>query len=347
MPYLMRTGKWRAKRMINGEIRTKVFPTKQEAKKWEAAQVAGTWQKSRTRTASLLDFLNAYLAMAKSRFVYITYQEKRLAVKRLFKVVSPLLAAEDLTPADIMNAMSKTALDVSGNAANKIRKNLIPAWTWGKRYCGLPAYNPFLEVESFPADENPRYVPPEEDFWKVYEVAEPHEKLILLFFLHTGARKMEAFRLKWEDIDFSRRTIQIGTRKTGHGGMEYSTIPMTTELRNALAEHKIRSRSDYVLVDPHTGQPYDRHYGCMALLCRKASVKPFCFHAIRHLSATILAYADMNIPTIQAMLRHKNPNTTARYIKKLGVRPETVDRVFENRSAATVIPFPGSGTIGT
>jgi len=33
MPYLMKNGKWRAKRMIQGKMKTKTFSTKQEAKK--------------------------------------------------------------------------------------------------------------------------------------------------------------------------------------------------------------------------------------------------------------------------------------------------------------------------
>lgn len=44
MPYLMPSGKWRAKRMIHGKVKTKVFLTKQEAKKWEANQDEQTWQ---------------------------------------------------------------------------------------------------------------------------------------------------------------------------------------------------------------------------------------------------------------------------------------------------------------
>jgi hypothetical protein len=35
------------------------------------------------------------------------------------------------------------------------------------------------------------------------------------------------------------------------------------------------------------------------------------------------------------MLRHKNPNTTARYIKSLTVNPEKINRVFGNRKGPT------------
>lgn len=350
MPYLMPSGKWRAKRMIHGQVKTKVFATKQEAKKWEAAQEAQAWEaeNSTTPTVSLLDFNNAYLDMAKERFAKKTVSEKKLAFKYLFKAVPPMLIPEDLTPVMALEAMRYVLKEASGHAANKARKNLIAAWEWGKKYYGLPAVNPFREVEKFPADQNPRYVPAEEDFWKAYAAAAPHDQVFLLFMLHTGARRAEVFRLRWDDIDFAGNKIRLGTRKTAHGGMEYAWVPMTTELHNSLAGHRLQSRSVFVFTDPETGEPYMARQHFMERLCKRAKVKPFGFHAIRHLSATILAYEGLDIPTVQAVLRHKNPNTTARYIKSLGVQPDKLDRVFAKRKGSKVLPFePVKKAIGT
>lgn len=336
--------------MIHGQVKTKVFATKQEAKKWEAAQEAQAWEaeNSTTPTVSLLDFNNAYLDMAKERFAKKTVSEKKLAFKYLFKAVPPMLIPEDLTPVMALEAMRYVLKEASGHAANKARKNLIAAWEWGKKYYGLPAVNPFREVEKFPADQNPRYVPAEEDFWKAYAAAAPHDQVFLLFMLHTGARRAEVFRLRWDDIDFAGNKIRLGTRKTAHGGMEYAWVPMTTELHNSLAGHRLQSRSVFVFTDPETGEPYMARQHFMERLCKRAKVKPFGFHAIRHLSATILAYEGLDIPTVQAVLRHKNPNTTARYIKSLGVQPDKLDRVFAKRKGSKVLPFePVKKAIGT
>ena len=81
MPYLMKNGKWRAKRMILGKVKTKTFNTKQEAKKWEASQEAETWAKEeslKTHTGCLLDLANAYLDMCKERFSVKTVSEKKI-----------------------------------------------------------------------------------------------------------------------------------------------------------------------------------------------------------------------------------------------------------------------------
>lgn len=343
MPYRMPNGKWRAKRMIHGKIKTRVCATKAEARAWEGIQNAETWsvQDSETPTACLLDLANAYVDMAQERFAQKTVSEKKLAFKYLLKAAPPTIPPEDLTPEIAMRALRLVARSSSGNAANKARKNLVAAWEWWKKYYGLPPANPFKEVERFPAEEKKRYVPTEEDFWKAYDAATTAEdRAMLLLMLHTAGRRGEVFRLRWEDVDFSGRKVRLGTRKNAHGGMEYAWVPMTESLYNDLAVQKMRCQSEYVFTDPQTGEPYTARQHFMKRLCRRARVHPFGFHAIRHLSATIQAGAGMAIPEVQTMLRHKNPNTTARYIRSLGVTPHRLDQVFTTKKRASkLLPF--------
>ena len=133
MPYLMPNGKWRAKRMIHGALKTKVFPTKAEAKKWEAEQTLDNWQQSEIEipTVCLLDFCTAYMKMASERMSEKTIVEKKLAFKHLFKVLNPDQPVDTVTPKDALAVPRKVALHTSGNAANKDRKNLAAAWEWG------------------------------------------------------------------------------------------------------------------------------------------------------------------------------------------------------------------------
>jgi integrase len=77
----------------------------------------------------------------------------------------------------------------------------------------------------------------------------------------------------------------------------------------------------------------------MKKICNKANVKHFGFHAIRHLSASILYKKGNSVSIIQAILRHKNPNTTTRYLRTIGLE-DTRSALEEGfRKPAEVIPF--------
>ena len=68
----------------------------------------------------------------------------------------------------------------------------------------------------------------------------------------------------------------------------------------------------------------------MRRLCKRCKVKRFGFHAIRHLSASILFNQGYEVGVIQTILRHKSPNNTERYLQSIGL--ERVRDALENLS---------------
>ena len=66
-------------------------------------------------------------------------------------------------------------------------------------------------------------------------------------------------------------------------------------------------------------------------MCNKAGVKHFGFHAIRHLSASILHKLGYAVAAIQPILRHKSPRTTELYLRSIGI--EGVREALENLSS--------------
>lgn len=160
--------------------------------------------------------------------------------------------------------------------------------------------------------------------------------MLLLTFLHTAERRGEVFRLRWDDIDFGRSLVRLGTRKRMGGSLEYDLIPMTKELKKVLSDKKKNSKSEYLFCDEY-GEPYKYRQHLLRRLCRRTNIKKFGFHAIRHLSASILAHEGTDIPTIQYILRHKNLHTTSRYLHKLGITENVMDSVFSDRSMGGLV----------
>ena len=204
MPY-KRGQKWIAQVRKEGERLEKVFVTKKEAKDWEAKmrrKPVSDWN-GKTATACLGDWAEIISTMPESRFSDKTYKEKVSMFKRFFKVIDPAMPVSELKPAHVLEYIIKQKEERSGYAANKDRKNLVAGWNWGMKYMDpvLPAPNPCL-VEKMPEIRKPRYVPPEEDFWKIYHVAEGQDKIMLLTLLHLAARRGEIFRLTWAGYRF-------------------------------------------------------------------------------------------------------------------------------------------------
>ena len=345
MPYQEKGGTWRAVKMINGKRKAKRFKTKAEAKRWEAEQTAELWQPAEERqtpTASWLEVCTAYLQYVEQRFCHKTFNEKKLACKQSLQAIPANQPAQDVSISQAAEILQEVGREVSGYAANKTRKNLGALWEWGKKFYGLPPINPFRQADRLPADATPRYVPPEADFWKVHEACENEsDKTLLLFLLHTGARIQEAFRLVWPDVDFDRRQIRLGTRKTATGSLEYAWIPMTSDLMDALLKHRQQSRSLNVFVS-RSGKAMTHRQHFMRQACERAGVHPFGFHAIRHLTATILAHSGLDLPSVQTILRHHSPTTTARYIQSLGVQPNKLDAIFSDKKRGAKV-----STLGT
>ena len=287
--------------------------------------------KTNTNCWTLLEWAEKYLDFVQDRFNRKTYHAKKAAFGRLVRAVEPETDVEGITVSHALAFLSKQTKSRSGCAINKDRKNLSAAWEWGRKYLsGWPdGQNPFRAVDKLPEERTPRYVPAEEDFWSVYNLAQEEDRRMLLAFLHLAARRSEIFGLTWTDVDFGNGRVRLWTRKRNGGHREPDWLPMTTELREALRgvweKRSIASPYVFICKDrsqlalPHYGKPFTSRIHFMRKLCNKAGVKYFSYHAIRHLTATILYRGGYSVAHIQRVLRHRNPNTTAGYLHALGL----------------------------
>jgi integrase len=228
--------------------------------------------------------------------------------------------------------------DVSGNAANRDRKNLKAAWQYG-----LDFIDEFPQdmAEPFPRRKmaetrNDRYIPPEEDFWKVVEVATGQDRVMLLTYFALAARRSEVYRLQLKDLDFKRNMVRLYTRKRENGTEEFDWLPMKGSLRKELKAHVERKNiSDpeaYVFANDlehsrYKGSRYGKRKHWMKTLCMKAGVPYFTLHAIRHITPSILDDQGESLKTIQKIMRHKSPATTLKYLHQMRPERDALERL--------------------
>ena len=359
MPTLDKTKqpRWKGVVMVNGNRKEKRFKdasrkSKREAIEWENKTREELKVKAKaTHTVScpnLMEWATMYLDFCKESQAAKTYADKRDVFKRFIEFTGAATDTEDIKLPLVMRFLLEQNKTRSGYAANKCRKNLATGWKWGRKYIpGFPTEgNPFQDADRMPEKRMPRYVPPEDDFWKVYNQAEGQDKVMLLYALHTAARRGEIYRTKVDHLDLSHGMDAIGTQKRKYGNMEYDRLPMTETLRKAILEwlevRPVNSEYLFVNLSEHNyasdfyGQPFVSRQHFLRKLCKKAGVKPFSWHSIRHLTATILYREGQPVSVIQRILRHKSPNTTARYLHSLGLNETRIalSSVMDGRRVA-------------
>lgn len=152
------------------------------------------------------------------------------------------------------------------------------------------------------------------------------------FILQTGLRTGELVGLKWEDIDFNKKTMtisrsmefrhstgvwRVGEPKSSSG---YRTIPLTNEAIRILKDQKIKNSRlkvtpiewrEYVFLcrkgTPIKNSTYDT---ALYKICNKAGIKPFAMHILRHTFATRCIEGGMKPKTLQKILGHSNIGIT-------------------------------------
>ncbi|HXX53063.1 MAG TPA: site-specific integrase [Thermodesulfovibrionales bacterium] len=138
---------------------------------------------------------------------------------------------------------------------------------------------------------------------------------LIIFAIHTGCRRGEILSLTWHDnIDLFRKTIKVEISKRkkrdkGNLKKKYKTIPMSDTLFNMLLRRsKVMHISGRVFPISASSA---RHAFDEAV--KRAGIKNFHFHDLRHTFATRLVQAGVNLYTVKELMGHESIKTTERY----------------------------------
>ncbi len=136
-----------------------------------------------------------------------------------------------------------------------------------------------------------------------------HIRPIVITALNTGMRKGEILSLEWEKhVDLKHGFILLDVTKNG----ERREIPINRTLRETLQGLVRRIDSPFVFVDKE-GERYQDIKRSFKSALRKAGIKDFRFHDLRHCFASHLIMAGVDITTLKELLGHKTLAMTLRY----------------------------------
>lgn len=288
---------------------------KKEVKKPPKPKTEKTDMAFSTLLNQRLDNLQAYRT-------YKHYEDNVYMAKRWAKKWKDL-TVHQVTPGMISAYLVNIRKTISAYTANKELGALRAMWNFGIK----PPNRWFIEnptdgIEFFPVEKKVKYVPPMEDVKRVILAAEGETQDYLWAIALTLGRMSEVNRLEWKDVDFENKSVKLYTRKSKGGNLVPRTIPMCKTLKEVLERRLKGNRTPWVFWHTYYSRkvkewvtgPYAGRKRIMTTLCKKAQVKYFRFHPLRHFGASMLVNEGVDPKTIQELLGHSNFKTTELYL---------------------------------
>jgi integrase len=231
-------------------------------------------------------------------------------------------AQKIITQEDIEEYLNGIALR-SKHLANRNLKLIKALFNHGIRK-KMFTLNPVSGIPLYPVSKSIHYIPPIGDLRKVLEVANPEQRNYLLALVYTAARVRELNALTWNDI--YEGYLVLRTKKSKNSDIVERKIPLNKPMDDIL--DSILPDQKYVFTNPRTEKKYDYRKKMMHGLCKKAEVRLFTFHALRHFTASFLDDAGTPLTAIRDLLGHQRSTTTDLYLQSLrgGVK-QAVDRL--------------------
>jgi integrase len=149
-------------------------------------------------------------------------------------------------------------------------------------------------------------------------VCETQLQPIVITALHTGMRKGEILKLKWDNVDMHHGFILLDKTKNG----ERREIPINNTLRetqnklprNFTGEKENRKLVPYVFHDPGTFKPYGGMKHSFNTAVKNAGFTDFHFQDLRHTFASLaMMSGKIDIATLSKILGHKSLKQKMKY----------------------------------
>ena len=222
-------------------------------------------------------------------------------------------AADSITPQDLEQHLAQTAEE----------SEWAPATV--NRYRALISLVFRLGIESGKVKENParlvkhrqennarvRWLSAEEEVRLRATVSAtcPEHMPELDLALNTGLRLGELYGLEWENVNLARRVLTIPRPKNG----EMRHVPLNGSALAALGEAQKRSDGTGPVIRNAEGGALTSPRYWFEPAVKKAKLRRFSWHCLRHTFASRLVMAGVDLRTVQELMGHKSIQMTVRY----------------------------------
>ncbi len=140
---------------------------------------------------------------------------------------------------------------------------------------------------------------------------------MILLGLRTGLRFGEIVGLKWENIDFTKKVLQVMQSvvrnvESSPKSNKIRTVPLTQDVIEML---KDRNKDGKYIFHNEDGSSLQCYFCLRRLheICKKAGLRNIGWHTLRHTFASRLAENNISILAVKELLGHSDIKTTMRY----------------------------------
>jgi integrase len=203
--------------------------------------------------------------------------------------------------------MHSSPRQAAGDSAKVWLKNVFNvAIEWGKT-----KHNPVRGIKQFKENHRIRFLSDEQED-RLEEVFPAKDWSSVEIAIHTGMRRSEQFHLRWENVDFSTRTLTIPRSK--HGEVRY--IDMNDKVVEILRSLPSRLVSPWVFPSATGESAMDAQNFVNRVFkpaVDKAGLGDFRWHDLRHTFISRLVMKGVDLRTVQELAGHKTITMTLRY----------------------------------
>ena len=302
-------GTWTARVRLAGKpSESKTFRRKSDALRWYAQQTLNRKSEHTARTVNhLLDrYVDKHLAHNKphpSRACMVRFWRRTLGHERLID-----LQRQHITTALESLPFKASTVNQYRQLFNAACQKAVTQWAWlDKNPCaGIPPRSQNApRVRFLTDDERGRLLDTARTF---------HNKQlypILLLALTTGMRKNEIRSLRWQYLDRRNSALHLPDTKNG----EPRSVPITADVL-ALIDALPGPHQPDQYIFAQKGSRFTRPLPLRSpwdTIRRRAGLRNFRFHDLRHTAASYLAMDGASLATIASILGHKTLEVTKRY----------------------------------